>query len=156
MKTFNNIPYADRIQWRIRGLWCLLAAMLVYMVVVGELHLGDSRIMSPLAETVSRIIFFGGMIYATMKIHRYRKLLASRRELKKQMIEETDERNRFLHEKSGGFVWDALFFVQLFLTLTASLADMTAFAFTMCTLGAMIAMKIAAYLYASRCTSDRE
>lgn len=38
---------------RVRLLWALLAAMLVYMVVVAELGGGDSRIMTPLADGAS-------------------------------------------------------------------------------------------------------
>lgn len=149
MKTFGKLSFTDQIRWRIRGLWFLFASMLVYMVVVGELNLGDSRMMTSLAENVSRIIFFGGMIWVLAKIRNYHKLLENLWALKEKMLLEQDERNRFLHKKSGGFVWDILFFVQLFLTLTASLTDMTAFAFTMCMLAVMIVLKLSAYLYAA-------
>lgn len=156
MKTFDNIPFSEKIQWRIRGLRFLLIAMLIYMVVVGELSLGDSRMMTPLAEIFSRIIFFGGMILVVWKIRRYKKLLIHKWNLKEKMIQEKDERNRYLYEKSGGIVWDVLFFVQLFLTLTASLMDMTAFSFTLCTLVVMILLKISIYLYLSRFENDQE
>lgn len=154
MKRFEALPFSEKIRWRIRLLWCLLAAMLVYMVVVGELKIGDSRMMTPLAELVSRLIFFGGMIFVLCKIRGYKKLLENRRHMREKMVEEKDERNRFLHEKSGGIVWDILFFVQLFLTLTASLMDMTAFAFTLCTLGVMVLLKISLYLYAANCSGQ--
>lgn len=156
MKTFDNIPFSEKIQWRIRGLRFLLIAMLIYMVVVGELSLGDSRMMTPLAEIFSRIIFFGGMILVVWKIRKYKKLLIHKWNLKEKMIQEKDERNRYLYEKSGGIVWDVLFFVQLFLTLTASLMDMTAFSFTLCTLVVMILLKISIYLYLSRFENDQE
>lgn len=156
MKAFGRRSYADKIRRRIRGLWFLFAAMLVYMVVVGELELGDSRMMTPLAETVSRIIFFGGMIWVLVKIRNYHKLLGNLWALKEKMLLEQDERNRFLHEKSGGIVWDILFFVQLFLTLTASLMDMTAFAFAMCMLAVMIVLKLSAYLYAAHFAQQAE
>ena len=156
MKTFDNIPFSEKIQWRIRGLRFLLIAMLIYMVVVGELSLGDSRMMTPLAEIFSRIIFFGGMILVVWKIRRYKKLLIHKWNLKEKMIQEKDERNRYLYEKSGGIVWDVLFFVQLFLTLTASLMDMTAFSFTLCTLVVMILLKISIYLYLSRFENDQK
>lgn len=149
MKIFKNLSFSDRIHWRIRGLWFLFVLMLVYMVVVGEMRLGDSRMMTPLAERVSRIIFFGGMGYVLWKIRGYRRLLTNPWNLKEKMIQEKDERNRYLHDKSGGMVWDVLFFAQLFLTLTASLMDMTAFSFTMCTLVLMIVLKLGAYWYIS-------
>ena len=63
MKTYKQLTYSDKIRWRIRALWILLFFMLIYMVVIGEMNLGDSRIMTTLANDVSRIIFFGGMIY---------------------------------------------------------------------------------------------
>lgn len=150
MKIFKNLSFSDRIHWRIRGLWFLFVLMLVYMVVVGEMRLGDSRMMTPLAERVSRIIFFGGMGYVLWKIRGYRRLLTNPWNLKEKMIQEKDERNRYLHDKSGGMVWDVLFFAQLFLTLTATLMDMTAFSFTMCTLVLMIVLKLGAYWYISR------
>lgn len=151
MKTFDNMSFSNKIKWRIRGLWCLFAAMLIYMVVVGELGLGDSRIMNRLAEVVSRVIFFGGMVLVLLRIRYYSRLLINKWDLKEKMVQEKDERNRFLHEKSGGPVWDVLFFVQLFLTLTASLMDMTAFLYTMISLAAMILLKLFMYIYAARC-----
>lgn len=149
MRMFDNISFSEKIQWRIRGLRFLLLVMLIYMIVVGELSLGDSRMMTPLAEAVSRIIFFGGMILVVWKIRRYKKLLINQWNLKEKMIQEMDERNRYLYEKSGGIVWDILFFVQLFLTLTASLMNMSAFSYTLCTLGVMILLKSSVYLYLS-------
>lgn len=156
MRMFDNISFSEKIQWRIRGLRFLLLGMLIYMIVVGELSLGDSRMMTPLAENVSRIIFFGGMILVVWKIRKYKKLLIHKRNLKEKMIQEKDERNRYLYEKSGGIVWDVLFFVQLFLTLTASLMDMTALSFTLCTLVAMILLKTSMYLYFSRFGKEQE
>lgn len=149
MKTFDNISFSDKIRWRIRGLWCLFIAMLIYMVVIGELKLGDSRMMTRLAELVSRIIFFGGMILVLRRIRYYNRLLINKWNLKEKMLQEKDERNRFLHEKSGGIAWDILFFIQLFLTLTASLMDMTAFSYMMISLTVMILLKLILYMYAA-------
>lgn len=155
MKTFKKLPFEKKILLRIYGLWLLFFSMLVYMVVVGELELGDSRMMTPLAETVSRVIFFGGMIYVLHKIHYYKKLLQNPWKMKEKLIHEKDEWNRYLHDKSGGFAWDCLFFIQLFLTLTASLMDMKAFYFSIITLFAMIILKSALYLYYfNDCTTD--
>ena len=73
MKKSRSPNYTDRIRWRIRLLWVLIFAMLVYMVVVVELGGGDSRRMTELAAVTSRIIFFGGLIYVGTRIHHNRK-----------------------------------------------------------------------------------
>ena len=73
MKMCNGLSFSERIKWRVRGLWLLLLVMLAYMIVIGELGLGDSRMMTDLAEQVSRIIFFGGMIWVVCRIVRNRK-----------------------------------------------------------------------------------
>lgn len=150
MKQFERSSFTQKIRMQITLLWLLLILMLIYMVVVGELNLGDSRLMTPLAEITSRILFFGGMIWVLLKIRANKKLLTNPWQLKEKRVQEQDERNRFLHAKSGGLVWDILFFIQLFLTLTASLMDMTAFTFTMITLAAMVILKLAAYWFYSR------
>ena len=63
MKTCKRLTYTRKIQWRIRALWLLLTGMLVYMVLIAELGGGDSRMMTPLADKFSRIVFFGGLGY---------------------------------------------------------------------------------------------
>ena len=126
MRNCKAMDYETKIKWRIRILYLLLIAMLVYMVTVVELGGGDSRIMTDLASQFSRIVFFGGMIYVITRIVHNKKLLGNRLLRKEQMQEETDERNRYLHDKSGGIVLDILLACLLFITLTASLFDMTA------------------------------
>lgn len=147
MKTCNQLPFSKRIVWRNRCLWVLLVLMLVYMVVIGELGLGDSREMNRLAEIVSRVIFFGGMLWVISKIVRNRRMLADKRQMKEQLLWEQDERNRRLHEKTGGLVWDAMLVCLLFATLTASLTDMAAFHTALSLLAAALALKLGAYLY---------
>ena len=127
MKICSARSFSDIIRWRIRDLYLLLFLMLVYMIVVGEFRLGDSRMMTDLAETISRVIFFGGMIWVIHKIVRNNRLLRDVRLLKEERIRERDERNQYLHDKSGGIVWDILFVCLLFATLTASLTNMSAF-----------------------------
>ena len=67
-----------------------------------------------------------------------------------QMLEETDERNRYLHDKSGGLVLDILLACLLFITLTASLFDMTAFYVSFAILAVALILKAGAYLCYSR------
>ena len=150
MKRFSERTYTDRIRWRIRGLWCTLIAMLVYMVVIAELGGGDSRIMTDLADGVSRLILFGGMAFVIWRIAFNKKLLRMRLARREQMLKEQDERNRRLHEKSGGTVLDLLLLCMLFATLTASLFDMAAFHTALSLLAAAVLLKAAAYFYYSK------
>ncbi|MCI9338602.1 MAG: hypothetical protein HFH93_13900 [Lachnospiraceae bacterium] len=150
MKNVKNMNYGEQVKWRIRMLYLLLAVMLVYMVVVAELGGGDSRIMTELANRFSRLVFFGGMVYVISRIIHNKKLLRNRILLKQQMLEETDERNRYLHDKSGGLVLDILLVCLLLITLTASLFDMTAFYVSFVILVITVVLKTGAYLYYSR------
>ena len=150
MRKYKAPGYGTQIKWRIRILYLLLLAMLVYMVVVAELGGGDSRIMTDLANRFSRIVFFGGMIYVITRIVHNKKLLRNRLLLKEQMLEEADERNRYLHDKSGGMVLDILLACLLFITLTASLFDMTAFYVSFWILIIALVLKAGAYFWYSR------
>lgn len=150
MKSFNQITYTDKIKWRIRGLWLLIIAMLAYMVVIGEIGGGDSRIMTDLAERVSRIIFFGGLGYVVYRLIQNKKLLKDRSLLKEKMWAELDERNQYLHDKSGGIVFDILLLCLLFTTLTTSLFNMPAFYTSAAILAAAVLLKITVYLIFNR------
>lgn len=119
--------YTDKVKWRICILWFTLIGMLVYMVVVSEFGGGDSRIMTDLARTTSKVIFFGGFAYIAYRIYHNKNLLKNRMLLKEQMQIEQDERNQYLHDKSGGMVMDLLLLFLLFLTTTAALFNMAAF-----------------------------
>ena len=134
MKRFERPSFLQTIRWRVRLGWAALAAMLVYMVVVAELGGGDSRTMSDLASSMSRILFFGGMI-------------ALRKE---QFVRERDERNRFLHDKSGGAVLDVLLLCIWFVTVTCALFDNAAFLASFAILVTALALKGAAYFAYSR------
>lgn len=147
MKTSKKLSYSARIVRRNRILTAVLILMLIYMVVVGELGLGDSRMMSHLAEIVSRVIFFGGMIFVCWKIYYNKWLLKNRAMLKEQQQQENDEMRQQLYEKSGGVVWDAVLICQLFITLTASLMNMAAFYSAMFTLAVLLLAKGCRLLY---------
>lgn len=127
MKNWSKMPFAAKIQWRIRLLWLLLAGMLAYIVVIGELGGGDSRIMTPLADAFSKLVLFGGMIWIGIRIHRNKKLLENTFRMKQKQQDENDERNRYLHQISGGMVVDIMLTILVFVTLTASLFDMQVF-----------------------------
>lgn len=123
----KNATYSGKIKRRIRIQYLVLAAMLVYMPVVVELGGGDSRITTDLARNFSRLVYFGGLAYMIAGILRNKKVLGSSILLKEQMREEQDERNQYLHDKSGGLVMDILLVSLLFFTWTASLFHMAVF-----------------------------
>ena len=147
MKTYKNLSFSQKIRWRIRGLWALLIAMLVYMVVVGELGWGDSRVVTRFADTAGSIMFFGGMIYVGVRIAKNKALLKDIELLKEQMQNEQDELNQYLHDKSGGIVWDIIFIALLFITMTTSLINMPAFYTSWTILMIAILAKVSAYLF---------
>lgn len=125
--------------------------MLIYMVVVAELGGGDSRMMTRTAETVSRLIFFGGMLIVGWRLYsNYRLLknrwLGHRWHLEEVQIRELDERNRYLHDKSGGVVVDVLLAILLFTTLTAALFNMPAFYLSLGVLTVAAALKAGVYM----------
>lgn len=70
-----------------------------------------------------------------------KQLLRSRQLLQQQMKTELDERNQYLHDKSGGIVADILLAILLFVTLTASMFDMAAFYTAFSVLAAAILLK---------------
>lgn len=149
MTIFDKTTYTDKIKRRIRFLWIVVVAMLAYMVFVGETG-GDSRIMTDFAEAVSRILFFGGLIYVLCRIAHNKKLLKNRMLLKEQMQQEQDERNQYLHDKSGGTVLDILLLFLLFVTETAALFNMAAFYVSVLILSVAILLKVIAYFILSR------
>lgn len=127
MRKWSKMSFAARVKWRIRLFWMLLITMFAYMVVISELGGGDSRIVTPMADIFSDLVLFGGMIYVAFRIRYYNKLLENSFQMKAKQQEERDERNRYLHQVSGGVVLDILLVVLVFATLTASLFDMAVF-----------------------------
>lgn len=152
MKCYNQLPFSQKIKWRIRLLWVIFIALIAYMIIISELGGGDSRIMTPLANLVSDIGLFGGMGYVLYRIHRNKKLLRSRSALREEQLREADERNRYLHDKSGGIVMDCLLLILLVVTVTAALFDMKVFYTTYGILCAGAALKAIAWFFYSRHT----
>ena len=150
MKNSNNHSFSRTIKLRIRILWFVFILMLAYMVIISELGGGDSRIMTPLAESVSRIIFFGGLIFVCYRIYFNKKLLENRLLLKEKFLVEQDERNQYLHDKSGGVVVDVLMILLLFSTVTTALFDMVAFYVSLSVLITTVLLKGGSYLYYNR------
>ena len=153
MKNSNNHSFSRTIKLRIRILWVIVALMLAYMVIISELGGGDSRIMTPLAESVSRIIFFGGLIFVCYRIYFNKKLLENRLLLKEKFLDEQDERNQYLHDKSGGIVVDILMILLLFSTVTTALFNMVAFYMSLSVLITTVLLKWVSYMYYNRFSS---
>ena len=149
MKNSSGLYYTGKIKWRIRILWIALVVMLIYIIIVGETGGGDSRIMTDMADNVSRIIIFGGIIYITVRIIHNKKLLKNRLLLKDQLLKEHDERNQYLHDKSGGAILDILLLILLFITATTALYNMIAFYISFSILVVTIFLKTGAYLFYS-------
>lgn len=151
MMHYKTLPFSKKIKLRNVLLWVLFCIMLAYMVIVSEVfHLGDSRYMTRLANIVSDIILFGGMIWVQWKIAQNKKLLRNRLLLKDKQMQEMDERNQYLHDKSGGIVWDILLICLLFITTTAALSSMPAFYTSFTVLVLMLILKTATYYWYSR------
>lgn len=150
MKNFKQLAYTEKIKWRIRILQFMIGVMLIYMIVIGEIGGGDSRMMSNLANIASGLIFFGGLVYMVYRIIANKKLLKNRLLLKEQLREEQDERNQYLHDKSGGTVWDILLIALLWVTVTTALFNMAAFYTAFTILAIAILLKVSAYWIYSR------
>lgn len=145
MKKYDKLCYANKIRWRIRISWAILIFMLIYMIIVGETG-GDSRIMTGLAASASRTIFFGGLIYVIYRIYFNKKLLKNRKLLQEKKLLEQDERNQYIHDKSGGIVMDMLLLILLFTTMTSSLFNMAAFYVSITILTTAVCLKAIAYV----------
>jgi Flp pilus assembly protein TadG len=101
--------------------------MFVYIVICLSIGLGDSRKMTNLSDAVSDIIIFGGAIYMIYKIRYYKKMIQDKDKILHQYRVESDERNQFLRDKSGGIVVEILILILLLATCTFELFNMTAF-----------------------------
>ncbi len=149
MKKSERAAFTDRIKWRIRILWASLIFMLAYMVFVGENGGGDSRIVTWLADFVGDIIFFGGLGYIIYRLRFNKKLLQNKGLLAEKLCLEQDERNQYLHDKSGGIVMDILMLVMLFVTMTTAMFNMAAFYASFAILAAAVLLKAGVYLFYS-------
>lgn len=148
MRKYKQLNYTKKIHLRIKMSYVLLVFMLIYMVIMGELG-GDSRIMTNLANFISDCIFFGGIIYIIARIVHNKKLLKNRILLKEQLQNEQDERNQYIHDKSGGLAVDLLLIMELFVTMTTALLNMPAFYTSLVILLVTLFLKAGLYFFYS-------
>ena len=123
----SNMPYTKVIRWRIRLLWLALVAMLVFMVVIGELGLRSSRVMSDFTARTSNVFYWWGMLYIIFRIMMNKKLLKDRLRLKEQQLRERDEWRQHLHRMSGGYVMDVFLVIGWIASIAASCYSNEAF-----------------------------
>lgn len=150
MKNAKRCAYAQIIRWRIRLGWALLALMLLYMVIAAEMGGGDSRVVTDLMDMVGDVIFFGGLVFILVRIAHNKRLLRDRARLREEEIRERDERNQYLHDKSGGAALDILLMLLLLSTVTAALFSKAAFCTAFPLLLAALAVKGGLYALYSR------
>ena len=115
-----KMPYTKKVQWRLRLLWLALAAMLIFMVMIGELGLRSSKVVTGFAYTLGGVMYWAGLFYIIGRIIINNKLLKDRLRLKEQQLRERDERNQHLHRMSGGWVMDAMLVVCYLSAVAAS------------------------------------
>lgn len=142
--------YPKIIQWRIRLLWLALAAMLIFMVIIGELGRRDSRIITGIAYNWGNLLYWAGLLCIIWRLVHNKKLLKDRLRLKAQQLHELDERNQYLHRMSGGWVMDVMLIAAYMAAVTASCYDNKAFyaAFGLLVVAALL--KCGAYLAYSK------
>lgn len=146
MKSYNQ-PFSKIVKKRIYTLWTVLALLLVFMVLVGEKGLIDSRYTTDLSRLSYKLLYFGGLIYTIYKIHYNRSLLKNKEKLQQEKILELDERTQWIHEKSGGLVMDILLLCLAAATCVLSFVDINAFNTSVSILLFTVLLKIAAYCY---------
>ena len=146
MKSFESRPYSKTIRLRIAACWTAIVLMTVYMIVLVELGGGDSRMMTRTAD----LVYFGGVIFLGVRIHRNKKLLKNRLLLREQQEAERDERARFLHDKSGGLPMDVFLVLAAIAVFGTGLFNMAAFYTAFGLLCAAIALKAGTYLNYNR------
>ena len=120
-------PYTRIIQWRIRFLWLALIAMLIFMVVIGEMGLRSSKVITGFAYDCGNFLYWCGLFCIIGRIVINKKLLKDRLRLKEQQLREFDERNQYLHRMSGGWVMDAMLVLCYIAAVAASCCDNEAF-----------------------------
>ncbi len=151
MKYFSKLTYTKKIVWRIRLLWLLVIFMIIYAIIFGTMGGWSTKLLTDFAHRLSDFIFFGGLIFAFYRIHQNKKLLKNRPLLKEQLLKEQDERNQYLHDKSGGTVLDILLVIELFVTMTTTgFNNMPAFYTAFGILAVSVLLKAVFYYVASR------
>ena len=145
MKNYKNKSFKEKVKLRILMLRVTIILMFIYVIILAEMGFGDSRVTTGLSQIVSNIIFVGGIIYILRKISYNKKLLQDKLLRLEEEVKETDERKKFLHDKSGGVVVDILLLILLLITFTTANINMTAFYISFAILMITIILKTTSY-----------
>ena len=97
MRADSDVNQTKQVKKRIALYWILLVLMFLYIFVAGEMGLGDSRKMSELADVVSRVIIFGGIIFLIAQIVHNRKLLKDANRMQIEFQSKQSEREKLLY-----------------------------------------------------------
>ena len=123
--------YEKRLTHRLILYRIMIALHLNLVFLIGELsHRGillDARFMTQTAQSVSRLIVFGGMTVLFVLHHRTGQLLKDRMKSKEQQIRENDELSQYIHQQSNSLTLKLLRGGGVLTVLLLSYMDMTAF-----------------------------
>lgn len=146
--------YKKKLKTRLLAYRLLIFALFAVMIFIGELsnrgRLLDSRGMTPLAQTVSRIVAFGGVILLGALIWHTKRLLNDGPSFVRQKALEEDERRRLIRDRSGAAAMDGFLAVAMATVFALSWVDMAAFNTALGLLAAALLLKGAAWLYYAR------
>lgn len=127
MKVNSDGNQTKQVKKRIALYWVFLFLMFLYIYLVGEMGLGDSRKMSDLADMVSKVIIFGGILLIITRIVHYKKLLKDPYRMQMEFPLQADDQKGIWHGINGVTIFKILLYPLLFVTCTAALANETAF-----------------------------
>ena len=143
--------FEKRLRTRIWACRLIIVLMLAVMVIIGEADgLLDSRTMSRTAQDVSRLIFFGTLIWLIVRIARAKRLLNRKLDRRERQILEEDERRVAIRQQSGALAMDVLLVLLLAAVFVLAFVDMTAFHTAYAILLTAAALRGAAAIYYSR------
>ena len=134
-------------------LWVGLILMLIAMVLVGEgsgTILLSGREQTSLAKDVTRMVYFGGLVFVIVRLCHYRNLRKNRLRMEEETLQYYDERRQLIHEKSGGLLVDILLIALMAAVFLLGFVNMAAFETALGVLLVTAGLKIGFYQYYKR------
>lgn len=146
MSHGNNL-YENSIKWRIRLLSLAILAIIALVIYISVNGGGNSKVISNQILSFGSLSILIALIYLCTRISYYKRILKDKYVLQLAMNKEKDEYGRFLHEKSGGDVWTAVFVATVFITVVSAEYNTDAFYASFAILCFEILVKLGVYLY---------
>lgn len=143
----GNSAYEKSVKWRIRLLALAMIAIIALVIYISINGGGDSSVIPNNVLSFGSLSILIALIYLSARICYYKRILKDKYVLQLTMNKEKDEYGRFLHEKSGGDVWTAVFAFSVLVTVISSEYDKNAFFSSFVILCFEILIKLAVYLY---------